>query len=242
MDRRYFVKLLGVGATAVAINPSSISQTLFASDGIMYKTYEKVQLTDKDGNPIKLSDLKEEVNYVFNYPYMSTPCFIINLGEKTESKVELTTEDGDKYEWTGGIGKNNAVVSYSAICAHALTHPNPSDSFIKYVPRSGKTMAYSEAGVIVCSAHLSAYDPKRGAKNLAGEAKQPLASIVLEHAADDTIYAVGVLGNGLFHQFFKGFKPELKERYGSPVKAKKLVSISAPTVVLSEYSADIIQY
>ena len=242
MDRRNFVKLLGAGATIVAINPSSIGQTLFAADGSMYKTYEKVQLVGKDGNPIKLSDLKEEVNYVFNYPYASTPCFIINLGQKTESKVELVTDEGEKYVWSGGIGKDGSIVSFSGICAHALTHPNPSDSFIQYVPRGGKTMAYKEAGVIVCSAHLSAYDPKKGALNLAGEAKKPLASIVLETGADDTIWAVGVLGSDMFHQFFKGFKPELKERYGSPRKAKKLVKISAPTVMLSEYSADIIQY
>ena len=103
-------------------------------------------------------------------------------------------------------------------------------------------MAYDKSGVIVCSSHLSAYDAKAGAKVLAGAAGQPLASIVLEHKEDDTLWAVGVLGADKFHDYFKSFKPELKEFYGGKREAKKLVSFSAKTILLTEFSKELIQY
>jgi hypothetical protein len=103
-------------------------------------------------------------------------------------------------------------------------------------------MAYEKSGIIVCSSHLSAYDASAGAKVLGGAATQPLAAVVLEVAEDDTIWAVGVLGSDKFQDYFKAFKPELKEFYGGPAQAKQLVFISAKTVKLTEYSKEIIQY
>ena len=103
-------------------------------------------------------------------------------------------------------------------------------------------MAYKHSGVIVCSSHLSSFEAKEGAKRLSGPAVDPLASIVIEVAADDTLWAVGVLGADRFHTYFKTFKPEMKEFYGGKRKAKKLVKISAKTVVLNEYTKEIIQY
>ena len=68
------------------------------------------------------------------------------------------------------------------------------------------------------------------------------ASVVLEVGEDDTIWAVGVLGKDRFHDYFKTFKPEMKEFYGGKRASKKLVSVSAKTVVLTEYTKEIIQY
>lgn len=242
MERRNFLKIMAAGATVIAVNPSLIRGNLYADDGRLYAAYEKAQIVDANGKPIKISDLEKEVTYIFNYPYASTPCMLINLPEGTEQEVSLKSESGEAYVWKSGVGKDRTVVAYSAICAHQLTHPTPNDSFIKYVPKSTPTMAYSSSGIIVCSSHLSAYDAKAGAKVLGGAAPQPLASIVLEVAEDDTIWAVGVLGSDKFQDYFKAFKPELKEFYGGPAQAKKLVSISAKTVKLSEYSKEIIQY
>ncbi len=242
MERRNFLKVVGAGATMVVINPSMISQTLYAEDGMLFKAYEKVQLVDVDGKPILASALEAEKTYVFNYPHMATPCFLLNLPDKADNEVKLKSEDGVEYVWSGAVGKDQNIVAYTAICPHQLTHPNKNDSFISYVPKKMKTMAYKEGGVIVCGSHLSAYNPRRGAENLSGPAAQPLASIVLEHKDDDTIWAVAVLGQDKFHDYFKSFKAEFKEQWGGKRKAKKLVSISVATVALTEYSKDVIQY
>jgi len=242
MQRRDFLRVMGAGAAVVAVNPSTIGQTLYADNGQLYKAYEKVQLVKTDGSPVKAGDLEVEKTYVFNYPHAATPCFLINLADKADSEVSLKSEDGEEYVWSGAIGKNQSVVAYTAICPHQLTHANKVDSFISYVPKNKTTMAYKEGGVIVCGSHLSAYDPRRGAANLSGPAPQPLASIVLEHAADDTIWAVAVLGADKFHDYFKSFRSEFKEQWGGKRKAKKLVSISVPTVALTEYTKEVIQY
>jgi len=241
MDRRNFLKVVA-GATVVAINPSLIGGKLYAADGRLYAAYEKTQLLDGTGKPIKASMLEKEVTYIFNYPYASTPCMLVNLPNPTAQDVELTAENGEKYVWKSGVGKNRTIVAYVAICTHQLTHPTPNDSFIMYVPEKTKTMAYDKSGVIVCSSHLSAFDAGAGAKVLGGAATQPLAAVVLEHASDDTLWAVGILGSDKFQDYFKAFKPELKQFYNGPAEAKKLVSISAKTVKLTEFSKDLIQY
>lgn len=242
MDRRNFLKVVAAGATVVAINPSLIRGNLYASDGRLYVAYEKAQIVDAAGVPIKASKLEKEVNYIFNYPYASTPCILVNLPKPTDQNVELTADNGEKYIWKSGVGKDRTIVAYVAICTHQMTHPTPNDSFIMYVPEKTKTMAYEKSGIIVCSSHLSAFDAKAGAKVLGGAATQPLSAVVLEHAADDTLWAVGILGMDKFQDYFKSFRPELKQFYGGPAEAKKLVSISAKTVKLTEYSKDLIQY
>lgn len=242
MERRSFLKVMAAGATLVAVNPSLIRGTLYADDGRLYVAYEKAQLLDASGAPVKASSLEKEVTYIFNYPYASTPCMIINLPEPTQQEVSLKSETGEEYVWKSGVGKDRTIVAYSAICAHQLTHPTPNDSFIKYVPKATPTIAYDNSGIIVCSSHLSAYDAAAGAKVLRGAASQPLAAIVLEVADDDTIWAVGVLGSDKFQDYFRAFKPELKEFYNGIAQGKQLVSISAKTVKLTEYSKEIIQY
>lgn len=241
MDRRNFLKVVA-GATVVAVSPSMIRGNLYAADGTLYQAYEKTQLLDAAGKPIKASALEKEVTYIFNYPYASTPCMLINLPKPTGKDVELSSENNEKYIWKSGVGKERTIVAYVAICTHQMTHPTPNDSFIGYVPTSKKTMAYEKSGIIVCSSHLSAFDAGAGAKVLGGAATQPLNAVVLEHAADDTLWAVGILGSDKFQDYFKSFRPELKEFYGGPAEAKKLVSISAKTVKLTEYSKEIIQY
>ena len=241
MDRRNFLKIAGVGA-AIAVAPSSITGRLYASEGALFEAYEKVQLVDKDGNPIKASSLKKEINYVFNYPFVGTPSLLIDLGEKTAENVTLKSEDGEEYLWKSGIGANKSIVAYSAICSHQLAHPTPDDSFLQYLPRGGKTMACGQSGIVVCSSHLSAFDAKRGCKQIAGPAEEALASIVIETDKDDNLWASAVLGPDKFHEYFKTFKPEMKKYYGGKRKSKKRVKDNALTVTLSEYSKDIIQY
>lgn len=229
-------------ATTVAIAPSTITQTLYASDGTLYKTYEKVKLVDKDGNPLKASKLQKETNYIFMYPFMGTPCLLVDLGEATNQNVKLKAEDGQEYIFKSGVGKNNSIVAVSAMCQHQLTHPNKNESFMNYIPKNKKTMACKCSGVFVCSSHLSAFDPKNGSKVIAGPATQGLPNIVLEVDSDDTIWAVGVLGPERFHDYFKFFKQEFKQTYKNWRVAKKKVKGTTSTLPLSEYTKDIIMY
>jgi arsenite oxidase small subunit len=243
MDRRDFIKLGAVGGAIVLTNPSVINQRLFAHDGRMYESYEKVQLVDDSDKPIKLSELKKDISYIFQYPHRGTPCILLNIGEKSSVDVELKTGDGEEYVWSEGVGAEGSIVAYSAICSHALTHPNKSESFFTYVPKGAQTAAIEGGGAIVCSSHLTAFDPKNGGSVMSGPADQPLASIVLEHnSKDDTLYAVGVLGGDKFHEYFSAFKTEMKKDWGGKRKAKKLVKISAPTVALTEFTKEVIQY
>lgn len=242
MKRRSFLKLTGTSALAVVIAPSLITQKLYAENGDLYKTYEKIQLKDDKGNPLKASSLMSEENYVFNYPFISTPCILVDLGEPTEKKVRLQADDGTNYVFESGVGVKGSIVAFSAICPHQLTHPTPDDSFFKYVPRAGKTMAFDKAGVFVCSSHLSAFDPKAGGKRVNGPATEGLTQIVLEIDAEDNIWAVGALGPDRFHDYLDAFKPEFEKYYGGKRKGKKLIKEEAKVVALSNFSKDIIQY
>ena len=243
MDRRHFLKIAGVGGAMVAVAPSTITGQLRADDGTLFVAYEKVQLTDASGAGLKASTLKKETNYIFNYPFDGTPAILLDLGEETAKDIKLKSEDGEEYLWRGGIGAKRTIVAYSAICSHQLAHPTPEDSFLQYLPRGGKTMACPQkGGIIVCSSHLSAFDTKEGCKHIAGPAEQALASIVIEIAEDDTLWATAVLGPDKFHDYFKRYKPEMKKFYGGKRKAKKRVKDSALTVTLNEYTKEIIQY
>ena len=242
MDRRNFLKIAGISGAVIAVSPSTISGQLRADDGTLFMAYEKVQLVDASGSAIKASTLKQETNYVFNYPFVGTPSILLDLGEETAKDVKLKSEDGEEYMWKGGIGAKRSIVAYSAICSHQLAHPTPDDSFLQYLPRGKTTMACKESGVMVCSSHLSAFDTKQGCKQIAGPAEQALASIVIEIAEDDTLWASAVLGPDKFHDYFKRYKPEMKKFYGGKRKAKKRVKDSALTVTLNEYTKEIIQY
>ena len=252
MKRRGFLKLTGTTTAAVLIAPSLITQRLYAEDDsnatsktkerTLYQTYEKVQLKDADGKPLKASSLKKEENYVFNFPHVGTPCIVVDLGEETQKNVRLTADDGTEYIFEGGVGEKGSIVAFSAICPHQLTHPTPDASFFQYLPKSGKTLAYKEAGVFVCSSHLSAFTPKDGGKRVGGPATEGLTQIVLEIDKDDHLWAVGALGPDRFHDYLDSFKSEFKKFYGNKRKAKKLIKEETKVVTLKEFSADIMQY
>lgn len=240
MERRNFLRLSATSAMAVAVAPSLITQKLYAEDGSLFQTFEKVQLKDAEGNPLKASALVVEENYVFKYPHAATPAIMVNLPTPAEKDVKLKAEDGTEYIYRGGAGPKGTLVAYSAICAHQLTHPTAAMTMFQYVPTTGKTLAYDKPGVFVCSSHLAAYDPKQGGKVLGGPANQGLASIILEVDADDNIWAVAVLGPNKFQEFLDAFKQDLKAEYGRK-GAKKLVKTEAVVKTLKNYSAELIQ-
>ncbi len=188
---------------------------LFAAQGLNPRFYSRTQLTDEDGRPLRAASLVAGRNYIFHYPFESTPCFLLNLGKPTVRDVQLKTEDGAIYQWAGGVGPGRAIVGYSAICAHRMSYPTPQISFISYREKS-TAPGVMRANTIHCCSEHSEYDPSAGAKVVGGPAPQPLAAILLEHdAKNDALHAVGTLGGELFNAFFAKYEFKLAIDYGS---------------------------
>lgn len=213
--RRGFIKLCAAAAAAVTARPQLLSATAAAP----LREYGRSRLIRPTGEAIDASQLQVGESYVFHYPYRTTPCFLINLGAPPD-KVVLETETGDSYEWPGGIGPQNSIVAFSAICAHKMSHPARAVSFINY--RADEASFYdanktrrARSNVIFCCSEKSVYDPRAGAKVLGGPAPQPLAAIMLDFdAADGSITATGTRGGEMFDQYFDkfGFRLQLEHR------------------------------
>lgn len=208
MERREFIK---VCAAAVA---AASSGTVSAQD-LRPRFYERARLVDERGRPIRTAGLAVGENYIFHYPFEATPCFLLNLGRPTVQNVQLKTEKDGAYLWPGGVGPGNAIVGYSAICAHRMTYPTRQISFISYRTRSTASKISRPNTIHCCSEH-SEYDPASGGRVLGGPAPQPLSAILLEHErATDALYAVGTLGGEMFNAFFSKFEFKLALDYGA---------------------------
>ena len=171
-------------------------------------------------------------NFIFHYPFAGTPCFLLNLGKPTKVSARLKTAGEQTYEWPGGVGADQSIVAYSAICAHRLTYPTREISFISY--RNETSPGSKFAHVIHCCSEHSQYDPAEGAKVLAGPAPQPLAAIVLEHdRKDDGLYAVGTLGGELFNEFFSKYEFRLALDHGG--HARTVVQSRCVVSELTQY-------
>ncbi len=94
LNRRTFFKGCLSATAMVLSNPSLLSQA--STD---FKAYSKVQLVDNTDQPITSRSLEKKQCYVFNYPYVTTPCFLINLGETVKQPQQLQTENGKLYDW-----------------------------------------------------------------------------------------------------------------------------------------------
>ena len=211
MQRRKFVKICASAVAGVSASPE-----LLARGDREWRPYNRVALIDpKSNEPVSVSSLDVGETYLFHYPYISTPCFLIDLGEPITGQRNLKTRDGNRYRWPGGVGPKRSLVAFSAICSHKMSHPAPSVSFINY--RHGKASfrnhdreIVEEQGVIYCCSEKSVYDPARGAQVLGGPASQPLAAIELEYDAEnDNLYATGTIGGEMFNRYFESFGQRL---------------------------------
>jgi arsenite oxidase small subunit len=229
MDRRSFIKICSAVAVTGTVSPCFIRHSQAAE----LMTYARVKLVDAQGQAIKAGTLNTADAYIFNYPYVSTPCFLINLG-KSASNTKLIASDGVEYEWRGGVGSNKSIVSYNAICSHQLAYTGKEVSLISY--NAQKSEIAGRAGVITCCAHHSVFDPAQGAKVIFGAAPAPLSSIALEHdPVTDELYATGAYGGLLFDDFFKAYKIQLNEEFGRG-KAKELVTNTAQVIPFADYT------
>ncbi len=200
MLRREFIKF----CAASAATSGSAGVAADAAPNL----YGRARLVDAGGTALKASRLPVDRNLIFNYPFSTTPCFLLNLGRPAKASARLATADKRSYEWTGGVGPQRSIVAYSAICAHQLAYPTKEISFISY--RTEKSARNRFDHVIHCCAEHSQYDPADGARVLAGPAPQPLAAILLDYEpASDGLSAVGTLGGELFNQFFAKYQARL---------------------------------
>lgn len=203
MDRRAFIESCSAGAACLTAGGA---MPAFAADA-RPRTYARALLTNELGDPLRASSLKARANYVFHYPYVATPVFLLNLDTPVPPR-QLTTQANEHYAWPGGVGARHNVVAFSAICAHQLVYPTPQVSFISFRPtRAQKGL---QDNLIHCCAEHSQYDPARGAQVLGGPAPQPLCAVLLEHDPKaDTLTAYATLGGELFDAFFRKYEMKL---------------------------------
>src|SRR5581483_1988996 len=194
LSRRDFVKLC---ASAVAL--AGLRPELVLGENAVPREYQRVRLVDADNRAFTPARLKVGETYLFHYPYVSTPCFLIDLGHPTQPTATLATENGQSYQWHGGVGPKHSIVAFSAICAHKMSHPARAVSFINYRHQpatfvDARDNTAQRGQVIYCCSEKSVYDPVNGARVLGGPAKQPLTAIMLEQDKDGALHAIGTVG------------------------------------------------
>ena len=228
MKRRDFVQICAASAAGAAL-PMGVAGVPLAS-----RSYARVKLVDARRSPIRISELRVGANYVFDYPYEATPCFLLRLEHPAPGGVELRTESGAVYRWEGGVGEGKSVVAYSAICAHKMAYPTRQVSFIGY--RDAPSPVAGAGRVITCCSDRSVYDPSAGARVVSGPAPQPLATILLEHDAKaDELYATGTFGGEKFDEFFGKYAFRLQLEMGN--RARAAVDGTSVVMPLERYSA-----
>ena len=231
MDRRKAIKTCSAVAAVSLAFPSLFINTLRAQER-SFKRYKRAPLD------IKVEGLTPGKEFLFFYPYVSTPAILINLGEEVPP-AKVKDKEGNTYLWQGGVGPQRSIVAYCAICPHQMSHPTPEYSFINYYPDDKPSKIAKRGDVVQCCAHMSVFDAKKGGEVIDGPAEFPLTTIVLEYESGK-LYAVGTLGRELYEDFFDVFKPELRKRFKSSRKAKRL-SEKCEVVEVSNYSKDIIR-
>ena len=202
------------------------------------RLYSRSRLIDPFGEPIKVAALAARTNYVFQYPFAGTPCFLLDLGRPLASADKMLRADGAPYAWSGGVGRQHSIVAYSAICAHKLAYPTREVSFIRFQSERSPT---SDGNVIHCCADHSVYDPSAGARVLSGPAPQPLAAILLDYDAErDELAALGTVGAEQFDAFFNKYEFKLAMEYG---QGRARAPVGGATVVreMAQYCRQTVQ-
>lgn len=227
-------RFLGVCAAGLAA-AGGIPQLLRAGEAPRSE-FPGVRLVHADGRPFHAADLERGRNYVFSYPYVSTPCFLLDLGRPLQAPATLQTREGWRYTWPGGVGLGQSVVAFSAICPHRMTHPAPETSLISYHAHGHEGPDGQGAGVIHCCSEGSIFDPAAGGRVLEGPAPEPLAAIALRYDfRDDSLSADGAHGGTLFDRFLESFGPRLSLTFG-PDRYDRPVGETSVVQTLEEYS------
>lgn len=214
-ERREFLLACSTSLlAAMAASPLSANPTP------TIKRYQASILSDEQGKPIRANSLKPLTNYLFHYPFVATPCLLIDMGRDV-----------------GGVGKRRSIVAFSAICSHKLAYPAKEVAFIRFQEKASK---HSEAERIHCCADHSVYDPSAGAKVVSGPAPAPLAAIALGYdAKTDQLRALGTAGVEQFEAFFAKYDFKLSMEYGG--RARQEAAASTRMQELSLYCRNVAQ-
>ena len=232
MDRRNFIKVCGASAAALAAGAHT--QLVYSGTA---KDFARAKIVDENGKPLKAASLSQTEAYVFGYPFVGTPAFLISLPAAAPAGAPLKTESGEDYRFPGGVGPKKNVVAYLAVCTHQFAHPERKSTEMNY--SAGNSETAGRAAVITCCSHNSVFDPGTGGNVLTGKASQPLPGIRLEHdAATDEIYATGMYGADFLDDYLKKFKSKLNQEFGIG-KYREAASGTVQAVLLSKYSTDV---
>lgn len=227
MDRRSFVESCSASAACLT---AAMAFPVLAADA-RPKAYARALLTNEFGDPLRAASLKAQTNYVFHYPFVATPVFLLRLGQAAAPQ-HLSTKSKDTYAWPGGVGPLHNLVAFSAICAHQLVYPTQQVSFISF--RKTRAQKGVADNLIHCCAEQSQYDPAQGARVMHGPAEQPLCAVLLEHdPTTDTLTAYATLGGELFDDFFRKYEFKLSLDVGP--KAKNAVAGKAAVRELEKF-------
>lgn len=238
VSRRGFLKLCASAGALVTSSPRLLAQG--APERV---PAPPATLVHPDGRPLRLADLVVGENYVFHYPYVCTPCFLIDLGKPALPQDGLELDDGRRYRWRGGVGPGHSVVAFSAICAHRMSYPTPAVSFIHYrhepmAFRDKQQRLSRREQVIYCCSEGSVYDPAEGCRVLGGPAPQPLAAVdlTLDEEAGE-FRALGTYGGDMFERFFEQFEFQLAMQRGED-DIRAPVGSTTEVLPLKDYSAN----
>ncbi|MFC5499979.1 twin-arginine translocation signal domain-containing protein [Caenimonas terrae] len=233
MDRRGFIETCTAGAACAS---AGAPWPVFAADA-RPKPYSRVLLVDELGDPLRVAKLQPLVNYVFQYPYVATPVFLLDLGKAAPPQV-MSLRNNQTYGWPGGVGRGRSVVAFSAICAHKLVYPTRDVSFISF--RRTRARRGVQDRLIHCCAENSQYDPAKGAEVLSGPAPQPLCAVLLDYdPRADTLAAWATLGGELFDEFFSKYDAKLSLDVGP--RARDVVTGQAVVRELEKYCRNPVQ-
>jgi arsenite oxidase small subunit len=137
--REFLVTCATTVLTSIAASPLLAAGEAGNANKAAIKRYQPSILSDQNGDAFRASTLKPLTNYIFMYPFSSTPCLLLDLGRDV-----------------GGVGKRRSIVAFSAICSHKLAYPAKEVSFIRF---QAQASSKSEAEQIHCCADHSVYDP-----------------------------------------------------------------------------------
>ena len=89
MKRREFVRACAASAAGATLPTPADAAALSA------RSYPRARLVDEMRQPIQLARLRVGLNYVFDYPFSATPCFLLRLDHPTPGGIDLKTEAGE---------------------------------------------------------------------------------------------------------------------------------------------------
>ena len=156
----------------------------------------------------------DETNYVFQYPFAGTPCFLLKLGRPVEATATPAGARTDRRtSGAAASGRRRSIVAFSAICAHKLAYPTRDVSFIRY-QRQPSTNSVAPGASIAAPSTASTIRPRERASFRARRRSRSRAILLEYDAAQDTLAAVGTLGAEQFDAFFRKYEFKLAMEYG----------------------------